>query len=90
MKGSTTPTNCITQNFPVTRPFTVKLPKCNPIEKEYQDYEKLINIRMTKEPTLTKLKLCEVPPTGSENCHYLENVWEDFRSFTKNCYILSH
>ena len=51
-----------------------KLRNCNPLEKKYRDYEKLINSGLSKESILTNLKFSEVPSTGSENYQQIEKV----------------
>ena len=63
------------------------LRNCNPLEKEYLDYEKLICSGLTTECALVKLRLSEIPPSGPENFPHLQILWERERmqSFTDFC-----
>ena len=56
--------------------FHNKLRNCNPFEKEYLEYQELICSGLTTESALVKRRLFELPPTGGENCSYLDEVWE--------------
>ena len=64
-----------------------KLRNCNPFEKEYLDYEKLICSGLTTECALAKLRLSEIPPSGPENFSHLQKLWEreKMQSFTEFC-----
>ena len=73
MNISTTPTNGITQNFFLIKSLK-KLRNCSALEKENQDYEKLINSGMSMESTLTKSKLYEKQSIGAQTYQYLEQV----------------
>ena len=57
--------------------FDNKQRRCNPLEKEYLDYETLIySVSMTVS-ALAKTKLCEkLHTTGAENYFYLLKLWE--------------
>ena len=50
----------------------LQLLNCNPLEEEYQDYEKMI----ISESNLTRLKLSAVPPTRHEKYQNLRKVGE--------------
>ena len=63
-----------------------KLRSCNPLETEYTDYVNLLKSGLTAEEAVIKLKLSKPPPTGTENYHYLQQIWkqEQMSSF-KDC-----
>ena len=48
----------------------------NPLEKDYNDFQNLVNSGLTTEQAVAKLRLDRIPPTGAENYLYLESVWE--------------
>ena len=54
-----------------------KLRNCNPQEKKYEDYEKMINWGLSEEPALAQWKLPELILNGVEKYPNLENVWEN-------------
>ena len=43
------------------------LRKSNPLEKEYNDFQNLVNSGLTKEQAVAKLRFDRIPPTGAEN-----------------------
>ena len=71
MNGLTTPTKSITQNFPRRKPFYKKTLKKQNI---CEGLSKLSE--MLEESILVRMKFSEVPPTETENYHYLRNAWE--------------
>ena len=75
-KGLTTQINGTAGNFRLTKPSKIKLRKCNTLEKEYFDYEKLICSGLRTEAALVKMRLSERPPNSEENSSYLQKVWE--------------
>ena len=56
--------------------FFSKLRDHNPLEKEFTDFTKLLNSGLSQQEALKKLRLKVVPPSGVDNCNYLESVWE--------------
>ena len=62
--------------LPPCEAFHNKLRNCNPLEKEYVDYEQLIGSGFTTETALVKMRLSEKPPAGAGNYSYLRKVWE--------------
>ena len=54
--------------------FYNKLRSCNPLETEYMDYVSLLKNGLPTEHAVIKLKLSKPPPTGIENCHYLQQI----------------
>ena len=56
----------------------------NPLEKDYIDFENLVNVGLTTEQAVAKLRLDRIPPTGAENYSYLQSVWEnnDMQNFS--------
>ena len=68
--------------------FFSKLKNHNPLEKEFTDFTKLLNSRLSQQEALKKLRLKEVPPSGVDNYNYLKVIWEEkqmstFRDFVK-------
>ena len=53
--------------------FYSKLKNSNPLDKEYDDFQKLLTIGITEEQALKKLGLKTKPPTGLENYSYLKS-----------------
>ena len=60
------------------------LSKNNPLEKEYNDFQNLVNSGSTTEQAVAKLRMDRIPLTGVENYSYLQSVWvsEGMKSFT--------
>ena len=48
-----------------------------PLEKDYNDFQNLVNGGLTTEQAVIKLRMDRIPPTGAENYSYLQRVWED-------------
>ena len=48
----------------------------NPLEKDYNDFQNLVNSGLTTEQAVAKLRMDRIPPTGTKNCSYLQSVWE--------------
>ena len=49
----------------------------NPLEKDYNDFQNLVNSGLTTEQAVAKLRVDRIPPTGAENFSYLQSVWEN-------------
>ena len=49
----------------------------NPLEKEYNDFQNLVNGGLSTEQAVAKLRRDRIPPTGAENYLYLQSVWEN-------------
>ena len=49
----------------------------NPLEKNYNDFQNLVNSGVTTEQAIAKLRIDTIPPTGIENYSYLQSVWEN-------------
>ena len=49
----------------------------NPLEKDYNDFQNLVNSGLTTEQAVGKLRMDRIPPTGAENLSYLQSVWEN-------------
>ena len=56
--------------------FYNKLRNCNPLEKEYLDYEKLVQTGLSQESAMQKLRITRPPLTGEQKYAYLVEVWE--------------
>ena len=48
----------------------------NLLEKDYIDFQNLVNTGLTTEQSVIKLWMDRIPPTGAENYSYLQSVWE--------------
>ena len=46
----------------------------NPLKKEYNDFQNLVNNGLTTEQAVVKLRMDRIAPTGAENCSYLQSV----------------
>ena len=49
----------------------------NPLEKDYNDFQNLVNSGLTTEQSVAKLRMDRIPPTGVGNFSYLQSVWEN-------------
>ena len=49
----------------------------NPLEKDYNDFQNLVNSGLTTEQAVAKLRTDRIPPTGAENYSYLQSVCEN-------------
>ena len=49
----------------------------NPLEKDYTDFQNLVNNGLTTEQAVAKLGLDGIRPTGVENCSFLQSVREN-------------
>ena len=63
--------------------FCSKLRNINPLEKDYNDFEKLTTIGLSTEKAVWRLQLNKIPPTGDENDANLRSIWvsEGMKSF---------
>ena len=83
-----TPNKPDEQQIPSYDDFYGKLKNSNPLDKEYDDFQKLLNTGITEEQALKKLGLKIKLPTGLENYNYLKSIWEQekmttFRDFPR-------
>ena len=83
-----TPNKLDEQQLPSYDDFYSKLKNSNPLDKEFDDYQKLLNTGITEEQGLKKLGLKTKPATGLENSNYLKSIWEQekmttFRDFLR-------
>ena len=53
------------------------LRKSNPLEKDYNDLQNIVNSSLTTEQAVAKLRIDRIPPTGAESYLYLQCVWVD-------------
>ena len=55
----------------------------NALEKDYNDFQNLVNSGLTTEQAVAKLRMDRIPPTGAENYSYLQSIWvgEGMKSF---------
>ena len=64
------------KEFPPYDSFFSILRNNNPLEKEHNDFQNLVNSGLTTEQAVANLRMDRIPPTGTEKCSYLQNVWE--------------
>ena len=64
------------KDFPPFDSFFSILRNINPLEKDYNDFQNLVNSGLTAEHSVAKLPMDRIPPTGAENYSYLQSVWE--------------
>ena len=57
--------------------FFSVLRNTNPLEKDYNDFQNLVNSGLTTEQAVVKLRMDGIPPTGAEIFSYLQSVWEN-------------
>ena len=65
------------KKFPPYDSFFSILRNSNPLEKDYNDFQNLVNSGSTTEQAVAKLRMDRIPLTGAENCSYLQSVWEN-------------
>ena len=46
------------------------------LEKDYNDFQTLVNRGLKTEPAVAKLRMDGIPSTGSENFPYLKRIWQ--------------
>ena len=66
-----------TKRFPPYDSFFSILCKSNPLEKDYNDFQSLVNSGLTTEHAVAKLRMDRIRPTNFENYSYLQSVWEN-------------
>ena len=49
----------------------------SPLEKDYNDFQKLVDSGITTDPAVAKLPMDRMPPTGAEIYSYLQSVGEN-------------
>ena len=49
----------------------------NPLEKDYNNFQNLVNSGLKTEQAVTNLRMDKIPLTGAENYSYLQSVWEN-------------
>ena len=62
--------------------FFSKLRNHNPLEKDFNYYQKLVNGGLAQKSALKKIRIQSIPPTGFENYSYLKNIWEQQNMIT--------
>ena len=65
------------KEFPPHDSFFSILRNSNPFEKDYNDFQNLVNSGLTTEQAVSKLQMDRIPPTGAEKYSYLQSVWEN-------------
>ena len=56
--------------------FFSKLRNHNPLEKDFNDYQKLVNGGFDQQSALKNFRIQSIQPTSFENYSYLKNIWE--------------
>ena len=67
----------IKEELPPYDSFFSVLRKSNPLEKDYNDSQNLVNSGLTTEQAVVNLRMDRIPQTGAENYSYLQSVWEN-------------
>ena len=57
--------------------FFSVLRSSNPVEKDYNDFQNLVNSGLTTEQAVVKLRTDRIFPTGAKIYSYLKSVWEN-------------
>ena len=70
------------KELPPYNSFFSILRNSNPLEKDYNDFQNLVNSGLTTEQALIKLGMDRIPPTGAEYYSYLQSVWENMQYFS--------
>ena len=65
------------KELPPYESFFSVLRNINPLEKDYNDFQNLVNSGLTTKQAVIKLRVDNIPLTGVENHSYLQNVWEN-------------
>ena len=65
------------KELPPCDSFFSILRNSNPLKKDYNDFQNLVNSGLTTEEAVAKLRLDRIPPTGTEHYSYLQSVWEN-------------
>ena len=65
------------KELPPYESFFSILRNSNPLEKENNDFQNLVNSGSTTEQAVIKLRKDRMPPTGAENYLYLQSVWQN-------------
>ena len=65
------------KELPPYESFFNVLRNSNPLEKDYKDFQNLVDSGLTTEQAVTKLRMDRKPPTGAENYFFLQSVWEN-------------
>ena len=65
------------KELPPYESFFSILCNSNPLEKDYNDFQNLVNSGLTTEQSVANLRMDRIPPTGAENYSYLQSVWEN-------------
>ena len=72
--------DCI--ELPPYETFFIKLRNHNTLEKDFNDYTKLVNGGLQQQSAQKKLRIQSIPPTGFETYSYLKNIWEQHSMIT--------
>ena len=75
------------QQLPSYDDFYSNQKNSNPLDKEFDDYQKLLNTGITEEQALKKLGLKTKPPTVLENYNYLKSIWEQEKMTTFRVFL---
>ena len=61
--------------LPPYESFFSVLRNSNPLEKDYKDFQNIVNSDLTTEQAVTKLRMDRIPPTGAKKYSYWQSVW---------------
>ena len=57
--------------------FSNILSKITLLERDYSDFENLVRSGLSREQSVAKLRMDNVPPTGAGNYAYSKNIWDE-------------
>ena len=69
--------NLSNKELPPYDPYFKNLHNSNPLEKNYNDFENLVQSDLSREQAMAKLKMNNVPPTWAENHAFLQIIWDN-------------
>ena len=64
------------KELPPSDSFFSILLNSNPLEKNYNNFQNLVNSGLTTEQAVAKLRMDRIPPTGADKYTFLQNIWE--------------
>ena len=68
--------------LPPYEAFFSKLRYHNPLEKDFNDYQKLVSGGVDQQSALEKIRIQSLPPTDFEDNSFLKNIWEQHSMIT--------
>ena len=73
--------------MPPYEAFFSKVRNHNPLEKDFIEYQPLVNGRLDQQNALKKLRIQSIPPTGFKNYSYMKTIWEQHNLITFKIFL---